>query len=199
MISRNLSGFVIVLMILTFVSLVSGCIADSSNESQEEPDRLINESDGDIQNNSGEDDIMITSSAFEDGDKIPAKYTCDGENVNPPFEFENLPEATKSLVLIITDPDAPSGNFVHWAVWNIIPESGIEENSVPGVVGRNSYGKASYTGPCPPSGTHEFVFRVFALDTELELEGGSKIDELEQGMQGHVLAEGKLTALYGRA
>lgn len=199
MISRNLSGFVILFVVLTFVSLVTGCIADNNNESQEDTDRLINESDGDIQNNSGEDDIMITSSAFEDGDKIPAKYTCDGENVNPPFEFENLPEATKSLVLIITDPDAPSGNFVHWAVWNIIPESGIEENSVPGVVGRNSYGKASYTGPCPPSGTHEFVFRVFALDTELELEGGSKIDELEQSMQGHVLAEGKLTALYGRA
>ncbi|TGC11318.1 YbhB/YbcL family Raf kinase inhibitor-like protein [Methanolobus halotolerans] len=142
---------------------------------------------------------MIISSAFEDRGKIPAKYTCDGQNVNPPFEFEEVPGGTQSLVLIVTDPDAPSGNFVHWAVWNIMPESGIDENSVPGIVGRNSYGKSSYTGPCPSSGTHGYLFRIFALDTELGLESGSKIDELEAAMQGHVLSDGQITGRYGRA
>ncbi|MBN2109844.1 MAG: YbhB/YbcL family Raf kinase inhibitor-like protein [Methanosarcinaceae archaeon] len=144
-------------------------------------------------------DLMVTSSAFEDGDRIPAKYTCDGQDVNPPLDLQNVPNGTQSMVLIVTDPDAPSGNFVHWAVWNIMHVSEIDEDSVPGVVGRNSYGKSSYVGPCPPSGTHRYVFKVFALDAVLELESGSKVDELEEAMRGHVLSVGEIAGRYGRA
>ena len=142
---------------------------------------------------------MITSNAFEDGGKIPVKYTCDGQDISPPLEFWDIPEGTQSLALIVVDPDAPSGDFFHWIVWNITPGPGIDENSVPGVEGRNSFGKISYNGPCPPSGTHRYFFRVFALDTELNLESGSKVDELEKAMQGHVLSEGQLMGRYGRA
>ncbi|WP_406658038.1 YbhB/YbcL family Raf kinase inhibitor-like protein [Methanolobus sp. ZRKC2] len=142
---------------------------------------------------------MITSNAFEDEGKIPVKYTCDGQDTSPPLEFWDIPEGTQSLALIVVDPDAPSGDFFHWIVWNITPGPGIDENSVPGVEGRNSFGKISYNGPCPPSGTHRYFFRVFALDTELNLESGSKVDELEKAMQGHVLSEGQLMGRYGRA
>ncbi|MDW7733392.1 MAG: YbhB/YbcL family Raf kinase inhibitor-like protein [Methanolobus sp.] len=202
--SKGLSGYITLFIILGAVILTAGCAVDtnsgSDGGSQEDSGDLTDEKNGDAQiNYSGVDYIMITSSAFEDGDKIPVKYTCDGQNINPPFEFENVPEGTQSLVLVVTDPDAPSGNFVHWVVWNIVPVSGIGENSVPGVVGKNSYGKTSYNGPCPASGTHGYLFRVFALDTKLELESGSRVDELEDAMQDHVLSEGQLTGRYGRA
>lgn len=207
MLTRWLSGHVMLFTILAAVILVSGCATDDNNAGlQEESGDLVDGPDGDMQinnsntsNDSGLDHIMITSNAFENGGKIPAKYTCDGQNVNPPFEFEDIPHGTQSLVLIIGDPDSPSGDFVHWVVWNIMPGSGINENSVPGVVGKNSYGKISYNGPCPSSGTHGYLFRVLALDTELELESGSKIDELEDAMKGHVLSEGQLIGRYGRA
>ncbi len=142
--------------------------------------------------------MMISSSAFVNGALIPVKYTCDGENINPPLEFENISEETESLVLLVDDPDSPSGNFTHWLVWNIPPGLKVEENSIPGTIGKNSFGQAMYGGPCPSVGTHQYRFKVFALDTELGLPGSSGIKQVEKLMQGHILAQGQLTGRYGR-
>lgn len=146
--------------------------------------------------------LKVTSPAFKDNGFIPAKYTCDGENVNPPLQIENIPEGTKTLVLIMDDPDAPSCTWDHWIVWNILPESKafmyIKENSVPGIQGLNSFGKHSYGGPCPPSGTHRYFFKVYALDTELKIELNSRKKGVEEAMEEHILAKGEIIGLYRR-
>ena len=116
--------------------------------------------------------LIISSPAFENEGIIPSKYTCDGEDINPPLEVDNIPEGTKTLAIIVEDPDAPKGTFDHWIIWNIPPERLIEEDRVPGMRGKNSAGKTGYYGPCPPSGYHRYYFKVFALDNSLDLEPG---------------------------
>jgi Raf kinase inhibitor-like YbhB/YbcL family protein len=140
--------------------------------------------------------LNISSSAFEDEGIIPSKYTCDGEEINPPLYVENIPEGTQALAIIVEDPDAPNGTFDHWLVWNIPPESIIEENRIPGVSGKNSAGKTGYHGPCPPSGYHRYYFYVFALDKSLDLEGGVDKKTLQAAMQPHILATGSLMGRY---
>lgn len=141
----------------------------------------------------------VFSSVFENNESIPVAYTCDGENINPPLQFSGIPDDAKILVLIVDDPDATEGVFTHWIVWNINPESNIMENSVPGIEGENSFGEVSYGGPCPPSDTtHRYIFGVYALDTELNLDGGANRQNLESAMDGHILAKGELIGLYGR-
>ena len=142
--------------------------------------------------------LTISSPAFKNNNKIPPKYTCSGEDVNPQLDITGIPEETKSLVLIIDDPDAPMGNWVHWIVWNISPTNMIKEKSVPGVEGINDFGKHSYGGPCPPSGTHRYFFKVAALDTELSLQVHTRKKDLEYAMTGHILAKGELVGLYKR-
>ena len=145
-------------------------------------------------------DLIVRSPLFESNKLIPAKYSCDGDDVNPPLTVENVPEDAKSLVLIIDDPDAPMGVWNHWLVWNIPAGTReIEENSVPGVQGTNTGGRRRYGGPCPPSGTHRYFFKVYALDIQLDLDSGAKKKELENAMRGHVLAEGELVGLYRRS
>jgi len=144
-------------------------------------------------------ELSVSSSAFENNKLIPAKYTCDGANVNPPLTIEGVPDGAKSLVLIVDDPDAPMGTFDHWVVWNIPPTSKIEENAVPGTEGVNDYRKRSYGGPCPPYGTHRYFFKVYALDTKLDLSPNSRKKDVEKAMQGHVLAKGELIGLYRRS
>lgn len=136
--------------------------------------------------------IKVFSSAFESNDTIPKKYTCNGENINPPLEFKGIPEEARSLVLILDDPDAPMKTFTHWIVWNIGPVAKIDEDSVPGIEGMNDFRKIGYGGPCPPSGTHRYFFRIYALDKELELKEGASRKELENEMIGHIIAEGEL-------
>jgi hypothetical protein len=143
-------------------------------------------------------EIVITSPVFENKGFIPSKYTCDGANVNPPLSIEAAPEGTKSLVLIVDDPDAPMGTWDHWVVWNISPAKKIEENSVPGTEGLNSFNKHSYGGPCPPSGTHRYFFKVYALDTKLELKTNSRKKDVENAIKGHTLAKGEIVGLYKR-
>ena len=143
--------------------------------------------------------LIITSSVFTEGGKIPDKYTCDGQNVNPPLHVEGIPENTISLVLIVDDPDAPRGTWDHWVVWNIKPEAVIAENSIPGTEGINSFGKHHYGGPCPPSGTHRYFFKVYALDTMLEIAEDSDKKAVEEAMGHHVLAKGELVGLYRRS
>ena len=144
-------------------------------------------------------DLSVKSPAFEHGKLIPKKYTCDGQDINPPLTIEGIPKEAKTLVLAVDDPDAPSGTWDHWIVWNIpASTSKIAENSVPGKEGVNSFRQQGYGGPCPPGATHRYFFKVYALDTELSLDASSRKKDAEKAMQGHVLAKGELMGLYRR-
>jgi Raf kinase inhibitor-like YbhB/YbcL family protein len=143
--------------------------------------------------------MKITTSAFQEGGNIPSKFSCDGGNSSPPLRISDVPTEAKSLVLIVDDPDAPGGLFTHWAVWNISPHTtAIAEGNTPGVAGTNDFGKSGYGGPCPPSGTHRYYFRVFALDREMDLHSGAKRGQLDGAMKGHVIAQGELMGRYSR-
>lgn len=139
--------------------------------------------------------LTVSSPAFELGGVIPLRYTCDGNNVNPPLAIGKAPSGARSMALIMDDPDAPAGDWVHWVVWNIpVQTREIPENSVPpnASQGRNSWNRNNYGGPCPPSGTHRYFFRLFALDTPLQLGSSSSKADLERAMQGHILAKGEM-------
>lgn len=150
--------------------------------------------------NAGGDVMKISSTAFQENQMIPREFTCQGSDVNPPFTISGIPPMTKSLVLIHDDPDAPMGTWDHWIVFNIpVPtaeEFGIPKDSVPGTQGKNSWGRNDYGGPCPPSGTHRYFFKVHALDAELPLKEGAGKKQVEAAMKGHVLAEAQLIGLY---
>jgi Raf kinase inhibitor-like YbhB/YbcL family protein len=140
--------------------------------------------------------ISVKSPAFDQGGQIPKKYSCEGENINPPLEISGFPGHTQSLALILEDPDAVKGIFYHWVVWNIPPTESISENSSPGITGSNSSGTEEYTGPCPPTGSHRYYFRIFALDTLLDISAGSDKNTLEEAMQGHQLSTGEIMAHF---
>ncbi len=145
--------------------------------------------------------FKISSPAFENNGHIPPKYTCDGVNVNPPLKIENVPPDTKSLALIFDDVDAPRGSYVHWILWNIDPTiKEIKENSVPegGVQGTNDFKKRSYGGPCPPRRVHKYVFKIFALDTLLNLNPNFTKKDLEKALEGHIISQTQLMGLYKR-
>jgi Raf kinase inhibitor-like YbhB/YbcL family protein len=144
-------------------------------------------------------ELAVKSPAFENNKLIPSEYTCDGDNVNPPLTIESMPAETKSLVLIVDDPDCPTGTWDHWVVWNIPPTSKIEENTVPGIEGMNTARKHSYGGPCPPWGTHRYFFKVYALDAKLSLNSNSNKKDVEKAMQGRIRAKGELIGLYRRS
>ena len=143
--------------------------------------------------------LLVSSPAFENEGDIPAKYTCEGEDINPELTVDNIPENTKTLAIIAEDPDAPKGTFDHWLVWNVPPESIIEENRIPGISGTNGAGKTGYYGPCPPSGTHRYYFHVFALDSSLDLQGGIDKKTLQNAMDSHIVAKGTLMGRYKKA
>jgi len=149
--------------------------------------------------------MEIQSPVFQNNQTIPVKFTCDGNpptgGISPALSFSDVPKNAKSLALIMDDPDAPGGNFNHWLVWNINPSlSGFEENSVPEgtMQGQNSAGRHSYFGPCPPSGTHHYHFKLYALDTLLEIAPTTSKLELENAMQGHIIENTEIIGLYGR-
>lgn len=152
--------------------------------------------------------LTLTSSAFSHQGKIPLIYTCDGENISPPLTLSGVPAQTKTLVLLMDDPDIPEFvkqkfNIVmwdHWVVWNIPPTTHeIPERKGPqGVLGNNTGGKAAYGGPCPPDREHRYFFKLYALNTSLDLKPGSSKQEVEMAMQGHILAQTELVGLYER-
>ena len=145
--------------------------------------------------------LKISSPAFGQNGDIPVKYTCDGDDVNPPLVIDNVPQNAKSLALIMDDPDAPMGTWVHWVVWNIDPKTKeIKESSVPkgAQQGINDFRRHDYGGPCPPSGTHRYFFKLYALDTSLTLGANAKKADLQKAMKGHVTAESQLVGLYKR-
>ena len=143
--------------------------------------------------------MHITSTAFEHQGRIPAKYTCNGKNINPPLQIEDIPNGTQSIAIIVDDPDAPGKTFQHWLIWDIEPTNEISENSAPGTEGKTDFGKSEYGGPCPPSGTHRYFFRVYALGTTLGLPKGSSRSDLDKAMKGHILAEAELIGLYSQS
>ena len=144
--------------------------------------------------------MKLTSADFDNEGMIPEEFTCDGRNISPDLSVTDVPEGAKSLALIMDDPDAPGGTFVHWVVWNIPPRtSSIERGKEPeGSQGRTSFGRKGYGGPCPPSGTHRYYFKLYALDEELDLKEGSSKKELESAMEGHIIESAMLMGKYRR-
>jgi hypothetical protein len=140
--------------------------------------------------------MNITCPVFYTNDVIPAKYTCDGDNVNPQLLIYNIPRETKSLALIFEDPDMQSGTFIHWIMWNIPLNGEIKENSSPGVQGRNGNGECKYTGPCNAQEGHRFHFKIYALDQMIDLPRSVSKQELLMAMEGHILAQGELVCVY---
>jgi Raf kinase inhibitor-like YbhB/YbcL family protein len=143
--------------------------------------------------------LTIKSPEFGKNEMIPSKYTCEGENVNPELKISGVSDNVKSLVLIMDDPDAPAGTWVHWTLWNIEPETAvILEDSVPesAVEGVTSFRKPGYGGPCPPSGTHRYFFKLHALDTALELDEKATAKDIEKAMEGHIVDSSELIGLY---
>ena len=145
--------------------------------------------------------LDFTSSAFDQGGNIPQKYTCDGANLSSPLVWSGVPEDTQSLALIVDDPDAPGRTYVHWVLFNISPEQdGLPEGVQDvGVLGSNNRNQPSYTGPCPPSGpAHRYFFKLYALDSQLNLQRGASKAELLDAMDGHIVAQGELMGKYAR-
>jgi len=149
--------------------------------------------------------MRISSGAFREGGGIPRKYTCDGDNTNPPLQIWDVPKHARSLALIMEDPDAMGGTFTHWILFNILPETNeileCPGNTSPilGTSGMNDSGTTKYFGPCPPMGVHRYIITLYALDTELKLVAGATKSHLIQEMVGHVISEARLMCTYLRA
>ena len=150
--------------------------------------------------------ITLTSAAFKEGQPIPRQYACDGVNVSPPLEWTGVPKSAKTIAIIADDPDAPSGTWVHWVLYNLPAENiGMVENlpvtenlKAGGFQGKNDFKEIGYGGPCPPSGTHRYFFKIYALDSELPLKAGATKADVETAMQGHLIAQGQLMGTYRR-
>jgi len=151
-------------------------------------------------------EIKVTSTAFEEGGLIPKQYTCDGADISPPLAWESIPEATKSIALIADDPDAPGKIWVHWVIYDLPADTRALPEHVPTLrtlpdgsrQGTNDFGKIGYGGPCPPSGTHRYYFKVYALDTTLGIDPGVKKADLLKTIESHILAKGQLMGKYAR-
>lgn len=151
-------------------------------------------------------EIKITSSAFEDGGMIPAKYTCDGKDISPPLGWDAVPEGTNGIALICDDPDAPMGTFVHWVLFNLpsetrqLPEGFPDDETLADGTrqGVSDFGKTGYGGPCPPSGTHRYFFKIYALDKKIDIVAVTDKQHLLEAMQDHILGQGQLVGKYKR-
>jgi len=178
----------------------------AEEEAEEAPEEVIEE----IPEETKEEEVVeaeeelggvmkIESPSFKNNEMIPSKYTCDAENINPPITISGISQDAKSLVLIVDDPDAPAKTWVHWTVWNIDPKTTeILENSVPqdAVEGVTDFGTPGYGGPCPPSGTHRYFFKLYALDTTLDLSSSATVEDIQEAMEGHILDSVELIGLY---
>ena len=174
------------LLSLGFIVLLVGCKGnDAAPASEGGPDMTI----------------QITSTAFSEGGKIPRMYSCDDQNVSPPLSWTGVPTSTVSLALIMDDPDAPSGTWLHWVLYNLPPDlSSLEQGKTGiGMDGKNDFNRQGYGGPCPPRGsTHRYYIKLYALDSRLDLKSGATKAQLESAMRGHILAQGQLIGKYSR-
>jgi len=150
--------------------------------------------------------LELTSTAFTEGKSIPSKFTCDGTDISPPLAWSGAPSETKTFALIADDPDAPGGMWVHWVAWNIPASTttfaegmekgaGLADGTRQGI---SDFKRPGYGGPCPPSGTHRYFFKLYALDTALELPAAATKSALEAAMKGHILAQAQLMGTYAR-
>jgi Raf kinase inhibitor-like YbhB/YbcL family protein len=171
-------------MVVTAVLLLTGCGGKAA----------------DMQTSPAPVTITVTSAAFGEGGDIPSRHTCDGQNVSPLLRFAAMPSGTVELALLVEDPDASRGTFVHWVAWGIDPGKGeLGEGETPPGVGENDFGKRGYGGPCPPKGAaHRYVFTVYALPAHLDLPAGAGADDLKRAVSGRTLAEGRLIGRYAR-
>lgn len=190
--NRQIMKKVILILIILAVGLAGGCakVKENSQDKSAGEQLTVNFKT-----------MRLISPQFANNQFIPSKYTCDGQDVNPPLLISNVPAGTKSLVLIVDDPDAPRGDWVHWLVWNIRPETAeIKENSLPGqsVAGLTDFGSNGWGGPCPPAGVHHYQFKLYALDNMLDIETSAQKNDLEKAMQGHILEQTVLVGLYER-
>jgi len=184
-------------MALMLVVIIIGCSNCNKQTNSEQPEP---------KEGSNMATLQLTSTAFNEGELIPSKYTCDGKDISPPLQWSGIPQNTKSLALICDDPDAPSGTWVHWVAYYIPPTVSELPEGVPtkettsdGLKqGTNDFKKIGYGGPCPPSGTHRYYFKLYALDTELQLSSKAKKSDIEKAMKGHILATGQLMGKYKR-
>ncbi len=155
---------------------------------------------------SDKSEMKLVSSAFKEGETIPRQYTCDGINISPPLEWSDVPKTAKTIALIADDPDASSGAWAHWVFYNLPADNiGMVENlpasdtlKAGGFQGTNDFGKVGYGGPCPPSGTHRYIFKVYAVDSELALKARATKDELLKALEGHVVGQAQLMGIYKR-
>ncbi len=142
--------------------------------------------------------LNVQCPAFPEGGMIPEKYTCDGKNISPPFVIHHIPEEAICLAIIAEDPDAPGGTWVHWLVWNMPVSGHIAENNMHGIRGLNDFGTDAYRGPGPPSGTHHYIFKFYALDMMLDLPAGSRRYEMGKNLSSHIIAFGEYSGIYSR-
>ncbi len=142
--------------------------------------------------------LTISCNAFLEGQHIPSRFTCDGEDISPQLEIGNIPEGTQSLALIVDDPDAPNGTWTHWLMWDMPVLHTIMEGEAPGIQGKNDFGNNNYGGPCPPNGTHRYYFRVYALSKKLGLPEGASKEELLKAMEPNLLAKAELMGKFNR-
>ena len=140
--------------------------------------------------------MKLSSPAFKNNEMIPQKYTCEGHDINPPLQIDDLPEETKELAIIVDDPDSKSGTWSHWLLYNIPVTPVIEEDTIPGSQGVNDFGKKHYGGPCPSSGKHRYFFKVFALQHTLALKEGLNASDLKLALKGHILDSAELVGMY---
>ena len=172
----------------TVAVLVGGCAGGSS----ERPVHTATEPAVEV-------GMKLSSPAFEPGEPIPVRFTCDGSDVSPPLQLSDIPEGAVSLVLVMDDPDAPVGVWDHWVAYDVEPQERIDEAvEALGTPGTNSWGRTGYGGPCPPSGTHRYYFTAYSLDTSLGLSPGADKAEVLEALSGHVLAEATLMGRYSR-
>ena len=145
--------------------------------------------------------LHVSSFAFNKNGPIPKQHTCQGEDINPPLRIDDIPEAAQVLAIILDDPDAPGGTFTHWMVWDMPPRPNIEEGSEPeGTTGRNDFGEHNYRGPCPPSGEeHRYFFRVYALDSRVDLDPGSTKEALVNLLNEKTIGYGELMGTYKKS
>ena len=177
-------------VIFLIIIFIVGCSVEEEKIIQDEKINIEKE----IKPLEGVENMKLTSPAFKHNGAMPSEYTCDGEDISPELNIGDVPENAKSLALIMDDPDAPVGTWVHWVAWNMPQDTKkIAKGTEPkGAAGKNSWGRTGYGGPCPPSGTHRYVFKLYALDKTLDLKESSDKEDLEKAMQGHIIKKAEL-------